>query len=365
MIPISQVDVGSAEEELVLAVLRSGQLAQGPMVRELEAGFAALSDCEHAVAVSSGTVALAVALECEGIGTGDEVITSPFTFVATVAAILSVGATVRFADIGADFNIDPQTVGPLVNSRTAAIVPVHLYGQAVDMPPIDRITRDNGLALIEDCAQAPGATVVGRPVGSFGTGCFSLYATKNVAAGEGGVLTTNDPEIADKARLLRNQGMRARYEYELIGHNYRLTDLQAAIAMPQLARLSDTTSRRRHNATVLSAGLAGIPGLIPPRAFEGRGHVWHQYTIRVTKHAKLNRNALSKWLTESGISSGVYYPKTVPNYTCYAEHPRIILDPTPEADAAASEVLSLPVHPHLSPAQLDQITACVRTAFDA
>lgn len=363
-IAITAPRFGEVEERAVVDVLRSGHLAQGPVVERLEESFADLTGVTHAIAVSSGTAALVAVLEALGLGPGDEVITSPFTFVATLNAILESGATARFADIDpSDFTLDPEHVEARLTDRTRAILPVHLYGQPAAMDRIGAIARHHGVAIVEDGAQAPGATVAGRPVGSFGVGCFSLYATKNVAAGEGGIVTTDDAAVADRLRLLRNQGMRSQYAYEIAGHNYRLTDLQAAVALPQLARLEERTARRNHNARRLSRGLSGIPGLTTPEVVAGRSHVFHQYTVRITRDAPLTRDVLADRLGALGIGTAVYYPAVVFDAPCHREHPAVVLDAVPEADAAAREVLSLPVHPWLSAGELDRIIDAVRTCF--
>ena len=241
VIPISKVDVRDAEP-LVLEVLRSGALAQGPVVERLERAFAEVVGVRHAVAVNNGTTALVAALQVLGLRPGDEVVTSPFTFAATLNAILEAGATARFADIDeADFAIDPAAVEAVVGDRTAVLMPVHLYGQTADMGPLTAIARRHGLHVVEDAAQAHGAAYEGRGAGSFGLGCFSFYATKNLTTGEGGMITTSDDALADRLRVLRNQGMRERYRYELAGHNYRMTDLHAAVGLPQVARTAEQT----------------------------------------------------------------------------------------------------------------------------
>ena len=361
VIPVSKVVLGAEEERLVLEVLRSGQLAQGPMVERLESAFAELCGVEHALAVNSGTTALVVALEALDLGPGDEVVTSPFTFVATLNAILEAGATARFADIdAASFTIDPDALAARVGPATRVVMPVHLYGLPADMAAIEQVSDAAGAAVVEDAAQAHGATIGARSVGSFGIGCFSLYATKNVTAGEGGIVTTNDPGVADRIRLLRNQGMRLRYQYEVPGHNYRLTDVQAAIALPQLDRLAQLNTTRRANAEMLAAGLAGTPGLILPTTPPGRSHVFHQYTVRVTGDASLGRDALADALSARGIGTGAYYPALVHAYDCFREHPRVVIDHTPVAEQAAREVLSLPVHPALRPGDIDHVVEAIR-----
>jgi dTDP-4-amino-4,6-dideoxygalactose transaminase len=365
VIPVSKVAVGAEEEALVLEVLRSGQLAQGPMVERLEAAFRELTGTAHAVAVTSGTTALVAALEALEIEPGAEVITSPFTFAATLNAILEAGLTARFVDIGPDFTLDADAVAAAVTDRTRVLLPVHLYGLPADMATLAKVAEAHELAIVEDAAQAHGARVAGRPVGGFGLACFSLYATKNVTSGEGGVVTTDDAARAERLRILRNQGMRGRYEYVVPGHNYRMTDLQAAVALPQLGRIGALNEARRANAGRLRAGLAGVPGVVLPDEVPGREHVWHQFTVRVTAAAAVSRDAAGAALAERGVGSGVYYPRPVYDYPCYRNHPRVVLDPTPRADAAGAEVLSLPVHPQLSEGDLDTIITAVREVFRA
>jgi perosamine synthetase len=358
-IPISVVAIGPEEEALVLEVLRSGRLAQGPKVEELERRFAAAHDVEHAVAVSSGSTALVAALEALGVGPGDEVVTSPLTFVATLNAILESGATARFADVTDDFCLDAACAQALVGEQTRVLLPVHLYGLPADMPRFEELARERGLAIVEDAAQAHGARVDGRAVGSFGVGCFSFYATKNVMCGEGGMVTTSDAGTADRLRLLRNHGMRVPYRYELPGHNYRLTDLQAAIALPQLARLETINDTRRANAAHLTDGLRSLPGLRLPQVPAGREHVFHQYTVRVTADAAVDRDGLVAALAERGVRAGVYYPRLVHDSPCHRDHPRVVPDETPLAERMAAEVVSLPVHPQLRRADLDRIVDAV------
>jgi perosamine synthetase len=360
VIDVSRVELGPEEEALVLEVLRSGHLVQGPMVERLEAAFASLVEARHAVAVSSGTTALVAALRAMGVGAGDEVVTSPFTFAATVNAVLEVGATACFADIRLDdFTIDPEAVAAALGPRTAVLLPVHLYGQPADMPALVELAASRGVGIVEDAAQAHGAAVGDRRVGTFGVGCFSLYATKNVTTGEGGMATTDDDRVADRIRLLRNHGMRRRYEHELPGHNYRLTDLQAAVGIPQLDRLPSNTRRRQEHAARLTEGLAGIPGLVTPVVRPGRTHVFHQYTVRVTEGARLARDQLAEALAERGIASAVHYPKPAFDHSCYRDDPRVRVEPMPNAERACREVLSLPVHPALTDGDLDAIVAAV------
>jgi perosamine synthetase len=362
-VPISVVDIGSEEEAMVVEVLRSGRLAQGPMVEQLEREFASIHGVDHAVAVNNGTTALVAAIQAFELRPGDEVITTPFSFVATLNAILEAGATARFADVTDDFCIDPGSVQKLIGPRTRAILPVHLYGLPADMLRLSAMARDAGVALIEDAAQAHGARVANQPVGSFGVGCFSLYATKNIMCGEGGLITTNDEAIADRLRLLRNQGMRARYQYEIAGHNYRMTELQAAIAIPQLGRLSAITSARQKNAAILSAQLDQVPGLVTPVIPDSRSHVFHQYTVRITSNAPVSRDEFGAFLADSGVTTGVYYPKLMHDYPCFHDHPLIVADDTPHARSFADEVISLPVHQKLTASDLERIVDATQSAL--
>lgn len=366
MIPITTVQFGPEEEQLVLEVLRSGAVAQGPKVAQLESRFAELFGIPHAVAVNNGTTALVAALQVLDLKPGDEVITTPFTFVATLNAILEAGATATFADIRADdFNIDPASLAERITDRTKVLLPVHLYGQMADMDPIQELAEERGLRILEDAAQSHGASYKGRYAGSYGLGTFSLYATKNITTGEGGLITTDDDALADKLRVLRNQGMRSRYVYEMAGHNYRLTDLQAALGIPQLERYEKTVSARRHNADRLIEGLADVPGVVVPRQLEGRGHVWHQFTIRVTPEARVSRDVFVEKLAELGIGSGIYYPKLVFDYDAYRRHPRVVISDVPVAQQIVTEVVSLPVNTTLSDADLSEIIAAVRTIAGA
>jgi len=365
MIPITVVDVADAER-LVVEVLRSGSIAQGPMVKRLEDAFAAVTGVPHAIAVNNGTTALVASLQALDLQPGDEVITSPFTFVATLNAILEAGATARFADIRSDdFNLDPDSVAARLTDRTKVLMPVHLYGQTADMGRLEPFAREHGLALVEDAAQAVGATFEGRAAGSFGTGCFSLYATKNVTTAEGGMITTSDDALADRLRVLRNQGMRARYQYEMAGHNYRLTDLHAAVGIPQLEKLDKRTEARQRNAEALSRGLSGVAGLTVPTVQPGRTHVWHQYTVLVGDDAPVTRDELAARLTERGIGNGIYYPRVVFDYDCYRDHPGVVADEAPVAERVARQALSLPVHPKLTEGDVDTIVAQVREVFGA
>jgi dTDP-4-amino-4,6-dideoxygalactose transaminase len=364
MIPISVVDLGPEVEAAVIEVLRSGVLAQGPRVAELERRFAELTGVAHAVAVNNGTTALVAALQVLDLQPGDEVVTSPFTFVATLNAILEAGATVRFADIRVDdYCLDAGSVADRVSARTKVVMPVHLYGQTADMTPLLKVAADVGAHVVEDAAQAHGARYEGRGAGSFGLGCFSFYATKNLTTGEGGMVTTDDDDLADRLRVLRNQGMRARYVYEMAGHNYRMTDLQAAVALPQLDRYDAQVRRRTSNAARLSEGLADIDGLVTPSALTGREHVWHQYTVLLPARDASRRDEIVSALADAGVASGIYYPRLVHDYDCYRDRPDVLVEPTPVAADVAARCLSLPVHAHLTTEQVDAVVGAVRVVL--
>jgi perosamine synthetase len=348
MIPISRPSIGEAEKAAVLEVLESGMLAQGPRTARLEERFAALCGVKHAIATTSGTTALHIAMLANGIGLGDEVITTPFTFIASVNSILFTGARPVFIDVDPEtFNLDPNLVAAAVTPRTKAILPVHLYGYMCDMDALQAIAAQHGLRIIEDACHAVGATYRGRAAGSFGTGVFSLYATKNVMSGEGGMITTDNDAVAEQCRLLRNHGMKRRYYHEQLGFNFRLSDLHAAIGLAQMDRLADFTEKRQANAAYLNARLHTV---ITPQVKEGYGHVWHQYTVRVRGR---DRDRAVQQLNEAGIGTGIFYP--VPAH-CQRYIGEIVGDVSlPAVEQLATEVISLPVHPQLSPADLEAI----------
>lgn len=363
MIPISQPFIDDRTEKLVLEVLRSGQLARGIMTDELERRFSELIGSNHAIAVSSGTAALELAVGKTAVP-GAVVVTTPFTFVATINAAIHAGATVRFVDIGADFNLDAAELESLDDDRAKVVVPVHLYGQPCDMFAICDIARRRGWAVVEDAAQAVGARWDNKPVGSFGIGCFSLYATKNVTTGEGGIITTDDSGLAHEVRMIINQGMESRYEYKMVGTNRRLTDLQAAVALPQLDDLSELIDARRRNAHLLADGLSGLPGLETPIESPKSLHVYHQFTVRITGES-ISREEFCQKLARQGIATGVYYPRVVLDYDCFRDHPFVEPAQVPRARAAARQVVSLPVHPALETRHIERIVSVVREVLDA
>ncbi|HWW09380.1 MAG TPA: DegT/DnrJ/EryC1/StrS family aminotransferase [Candidatus Acidoferrales bacterium] len=362
-IRISEPRFGGDVEALVLEVLRSGHIAQGPMVERFEHLCAQMAGSEYAVAVANGTVALEAALEVGGVGPGDEVITSPFTFAATLNVILRRGAVARFADIRGDFTLDPAAVAALIGPRTAAIIPVHLYGLMADMRAIETLAAAHSTLIVEDAAQAHGAAQEGRRAGSYGLGAFSFYATKNVTSGEGGCVTTSDAGIAATLRVLRNQGMRERYEYVSAGENWRMTDLAAAVAIPQLERLDAIISARRANARRLTELLGVDPRVRVPVLPGDREHVWHQYTI-LLPHG-VDREAVIASMARGGVQAGVYYPRLVWDYDAYRSLPNVVVEDTPVAADAAARCLSLPVHPNLSDADIRRVAATLLESVEA
>ncbi len=348
MIPIARPRMGEEEKERVWQALDSGSLAQGPRVREFEEAFAAYIGVEHAVATSSGTTALHLALLGYGIGDGDEVITVSFTFIASANSILYTGARPVLVDIDdRDFCIDPARIEAAITPRTRAIMPVSLYGQPADMPAIADIAERHGLAVVEDACQAHGAAIGERRSGTWGAGTFSFYPTKNMTTGEGGALTTDDGELAARVRLLREHGMKVRYHHDVVGYNFRMTDIAASIGLAQLQKLPANNERRRQIAARYSAELEGVA---VPAVRSGVTHVYHQYTIRVRE-----RDAFAEALAERGVGTGIYYPIPV-----HRQKPFIALGygdaDLPVTDRLTDEVLSIPVHPSLTD---DEVSAVI------
>lgn len=341
----------------MMAVLDSGQLAQGPVVEAFENEFASWCGVKHAVAVNSGTAALHLVMLAHGIGNGDEVITTPFTFVASANAALFVGARPVLVDIEpVTFCLDPDRIEAAITPRTKAIMPVDLYGHPAQIPEIREIADRHGLVLIEDACQAHGAAIGPRKAGALGaTATFSFYPTKNMTTAEGGMVTTDDDAIAEQVTLLRQHGAAHRYVHDQLGFNFRMTDIAAAIGRAQLAKLDRFNERRRRNASVLDEGLAGIAGVTTPRERRGYRHVYHQYTVRIER----DRDAFQAKLREAGIGTAVHYPIPVHRQPFYAHNGYDRLS-MPLAEAAAAQVLSLPVHPALSDEDLDRVIESVK-----
>jgi dTDP-4-amino-4,6-dideoxygalactose transaminase len=360
-IPPARPVIGDREIEAAVRVLRTGMVVQGPEVAAFEREFSELVDGRHCVAVNSGTSALQLTLMAMDLNPGDEVIVPSFSFAATANAVRLAGAQPVFADIEpGTFNLDPDAVAAAIGPRTVAIMPVHLYGQTAAMDRLLPLAERHGLAIVEDAAQAVGATLNGTPAGAFGlAGCFSFYPTKNMHSLEGGMITTADAQLARTLRLLRNQGMEQRYANEIVGANMRLTDVAAAIGRVQLNQLDGWTEQRRANAKVLDSA---VTALVTPPVADGARHVYHQYTVRVPG----DRDAAQEHLKARGVGTMVYYPTPI-----HRLRPFLGADgrpgpwDLPQTDRAAREVLSLPIYPSLTPAQLDRIAEAANTVGGA
>ncbi len=353
-IPLARPLISEDDRRRVLQVLESGQLVAGRQVAEFEQAFARYLGVREAVATSSGTTALQVALEACGIGPGDVVVTTPFTFAATSNAVLHAGARPVFADVDPRTgNLDPQAAEDAVRRhRARAILCVHLYGMPCDMDALVEIAARHGVLLLEDCAQAHGARYRDRPVGTFGAAAiFSFYPSKNMTTGEGGMVVTDDPQVAARARLLVNVGQRPGddYVYEVVGHNFRMTDIAAALGVGQLQRLDGWNARRREHAARYTAALASLGWVVHPPEPPGTWPVYNTYTVRVL----YDRPRLMEALRAAQIACRVYYPSLVPHSPAYR---RLGLDGRfPAAERLTREVLSLPVHPALEPQDVDRV----------
>lgn len=354
MIPIAKPLIAREEIKNVVSALKSGSIAQGSKVKEFEQAFASYVGVKHAVAVNSGTSALHVALLAHGIKPGDEVIVPSFTFIATANAVLYAGATPVFADVREDsFNIDVDDVKRKTTAKTKAVIPVHLYGQPADMKELMDFSSERNIEVIEDACQAHGASYGGRKAGSFSTGCFSFYPTKNMTTGEGGMLTTSDDSIAELCSVIRNHGSRKRYYHEMLGFNYRMTDINAAIGLAQLEKLDGFNKKRVDNANYLTRRLRKINGVVTPAVLENRSHVYHQYTLRITEQFGLSRDVVVAKLGEKGIGTGVYYPLPIHQQELYRNLGFNVTLPVTER--MCREVLSLPVHPGVKKKELRYI----------
>lgn len=354
LIPAAKPLIGEDERSAVDRVLATGRLAQGPEVAAFEEEFAAWVGDRRCVAVNSGTSALHLGLLAAGVGPGDEVIVPSFTFAASANAVRLAGAEPVFADIEPDyFGLSAAAVEAAITPRTVGVMPVHLYGHPAEMTALGEVASRHGLGIFEDACQAHGASWDGTPVGAFGLfGTFSFYPTKNMTAGEGGMVVLADESLARKVRLLRNQGMERQYENEVVGFNVRMTDIAAAIGRVQLGKLAGWNKQRQANAAGLDAGLTGLAGVRVPAVADNAVHIYHQYTIRVAE-----RDRVRAALTEAEVGTGVYYPIPTHRLPSYG----LTLD-LPETERAAAEVLSLPVHPTLSEDDLSRIVAALRAA---
>lgn len=360
-VPIAKPLIGDEEIENVVEVLKSGMIAQGPKVEEFEQKFAEWVGAKYGIAVNSGTAALHTALLACGIGEGDEVITTPFTFIASGNSIVYTGAKPVFADIDLKtYTLNPDSIEDLITENTKAILPVQLYGQSADMDRINEIAEKYGLIVIEDAAQAHGATYKGQKVGSMGDmACFSFYPTKNMTTSEGGIITTDDEDLAEQAKIFRAHGASVRYHHDAIGYNFRMTDIAAAIGLAQMDKIDGFNDKRIENAAYLNEGLKDVDGVITPYCADGSKHVYHQYTIRVEKG---DRDDWVDIINECGVGTGIHYPIPLYNQPIYK-----ILGfegDCPNAELAADNVISLPVHPNLTKEDLDLVIEAVKSASD-
>ncbi|OGC70585.1 hypothetical protein A2415_02440 [candidate division WWE3 bacterium RIFOXYC1_FULL_39_7] len=362
-IPIAKPYISGQEINAVTRVLKSGMIARGKEVEQLEQNYRDVCGTKYSAATSSGTAALHSSMYGIGLGKGDEVITTPFTFVATVHPIIMLGAKPVFADIDPlTYNIDPKSIEKVLTKKTKAIVTVDLYGQPADYKEINKIARANDLVVVEDAAQAIGATYGNKSTGALGDiGCFSMYATKNITTGEGGMITTNNAEFYEKAYLFRHHGqIRGKeYEYEDVGYNYELSDIAASIGNVQISKLAKITKKRQKIAALYDKAFKNITGLVTPFVGPNRTHVYHQYTLRVTKDFPMNRDAFGAYLRERGIGCRVYYPEPLHRFKnhihCSAQDKDL-----PNTVKASQEVLSIPCHPNLTDEEVRYIINTIK-----
>ena len=345
-IPIAKPVLGKEEVEAVRKVFESGVLVQGERIRLFEEEFAEYIGVEHAVAVANGTLALDTTLKALGIGPGDEVVTSAFSFIASSNCVLFQEAKPVFADVDPrSFNIDPSDVAKKITSKTKAIIPVHLFGQPAEMDALKEIAEDHRIALVEDAAQAHGAEFKGLKAGGLGdVGCFSFYATKNMTTGEGGIITTDNSELARKARLIINHGDTGKYHHIVLGYNYRMSEASAAVGSVQLKKLDKLNEKRRKNAEALTKGINRISGLTPPHVDDNVKHVFYQYVVRVEEDHPMERDKLAEHLRDRGVGTAVHYPTPVYGQPLYKKlgYGKTVC---PMAEDTCRRVLSLPVHP--------------------
>lgn len=363
MINITKPIITQDEIKAVIKVLKSGMIVQGPRVAEFERKFAEYCGAKYAIATNSGTSALHCALYACDIKPDDEVITTPFTFVATANSILMQNAKPVFVDTDSTtFNIDSSKIENKITKKTKAILPVDLFGQIYNVKGVRKIAKKYKLKIIEDACQALGAEYKNQKSGTFGdAGCFSFYATKNITTSEGGMIITNKKDIAELARRFRhhNQSEETRYQYFGLGYNYRMTDIEAAIGIQQIKKIAKFNKKRIQNAEILTKGLRDVEGIITPKIKKDYIHVFNQYTIRVMSRYKITRDKLSQYLTKKGIGNTIFYPKPLhllPHFIKLGYKKGEF----PIAEKTSSEVLSLPVHPLLSESDMEYIINTIK-----
>jgi len=364
MIPINMPLIGQEEIKAATKVLKSGiltgRLGSGPMAKQFESNFAKFVKAKHAVAVNSGTAALHTALWAVGIKTGDEVIIPSFTFIATAEAVALIGAKPVFVDIKlSTYNIDTGKIEQAVTDRTKTIIPVDLYGLPAEMDKIKEIADKHGIFLIEDSAQAHGASYKGKPPGSFAdTACWSFYASKNMTTGEGGMITTNSDQLAEKLRLIRSHGEREEYKASILGHNYRMPEIEAAIGNAQLKNLPTFVEKRRRNAEALTEQLRDVKQLVLPAEPKGCRCSWYLYTVRMQSSTAKDRDRIVEDLRKKGVGAAVYYPTPIHQMPYYQQYGTNRL---PNTEKAAQQVFSLPVHPGVTVKSVRFVARAVET----
>ncbi|MEM3569888.1 MAG: DegT/DnrJ/EryC1/StrS family aminotransferase [Candidatus Jordarchaeales archaeon] len=369
MIPINKPILGREEEENVLSVLRSGNLtgrvSESGMVMEFERLFSSFLGVKYAVAVSSGTAALHASLLAIDVRPGDEVIVPSFTFSATCNVVLHVGAKPVFVDIDLDtYTMNPDEIKKTLTPKTKAIIPVHLYGHPADMKPIMEVAEEEKIYVIEDAAQAHGAEYNGVKVGGIGhLGCFSFYPTKIITTGEGGMVATNDEELAEKIRMIRNQGERGDYVTTLLGHNWRLPEMNAAIGVAQMRRINEFLAKRRRNANRLTELLREVKELVLPFEKGKARHAWNIYTVRL-RDERVRRDDVVSFLRKRGVGATVYYPVPVHRTKLYIErgYSNVFL---PGTELASKTVFSLPVHPSMTEEDVETVASAVKQSLGA
>lgn len=360
MITINLPDIGNKEIEAVIEVMKSGMLTSGlgagPKVKEFEENYAKFAGVKHAIAVNTGTAALHAALLAAGIKSGDEVILPSFTFVATAEAVVLAGGRPVFADIDPEtYTLSPESVEKNVTENTKAVIPVDLYGLPADIKGIREIAVDNGLVIVEDCAQSHGATCEGKPAGALADlACWSLYAAKNIGTGEGGVVTTDNDELAEKVRMVRTHGEKVKYQSLMLGTNYRMTEIQAAIGIVQLDRLPEFFDKRSKNAKKLTKNLEKTEKIKLPPNLNNRTHSWYLYTVRIKDATEEKRNKIITRMHTNGIGAEAYYPIPINKMPYYGK--TFGFFDLPETEKAAKQVISLPIHPKVTDEQINYIS---------
>ncbi len=367
MIPINAPQIGEEEIKAVVKVMRSGILTHGlgagPLVTKFEKAFTKFVKTKHAIAVNTGTAALHLAITGAGIKRGDEVILPSFTFVSTAEVIAMAGAKPVFVDIDPEtYNISPRKMEKAITKKTKAVMSVDLYGLSADMQPIREIADKHGLLIIEDSCQAHGASYKEKPPGAFAdAACWSFYASKNMTTGEGGMITTDDSEFAEKMRFMRSHGEKEKYKSLMLGHNYHMPEIQAAIGCAQLKKLPKFVARRRENAKRLGEKLKKAENLRLPKEPDGYKHSWYLYTVRLKNGKEKKRDKIVKVLKREGISAEVYYSNPIHLMPYYRKFGKYRLQ---ETENAARQVFSLPVHPGVTEKQVDFIGESVLHAIE-